>query len=216
MEGVGLYDFAAEYEKCGEDSNGNPIYWERAKPILPNHRVDDPAKENKWENYYYSLLLLCVPVCNEADLIEEAETAKSAFEHQLEQKDELNTHSERMLIARERVQQINEARRDGEEDATTEPAQEDDDNGPEVAGEATLAMNDVDDFHQNSDSEGPSLEELVQSLNTNQARVYEQVKSHLKHQLKHKKKECHCADLQPLHMSVSGVGKYGQVFIYQD
>ena len=36
-------DFVAEYEKCGEYSDGNPIYHERTKPILPNHRVYDPA-----------------------------------------------------------------------------------------------------------------------------------------------------------------------------
>ena len=64
------------------------------------------AKENEQENYYYSLLLLFVPFRNEADLIEEGETAESAFERYLEQNDELNTHSEklqRMLIARERI-----------------------------------------------------------------------------------------------------------------
>ena len=216
MEEVCLYDFVAEYDKYGEDSDGNPVYRECTKPILPNNRVYDPAKENEWENYYYSLLLLFVPFRNEADLIEEGETAESAFERHLEQNDELNTHSEkfqRMLIARERVQQINEARRAWEEDVPTEPGPQEDDNSPEVAGEATSAMNDdVVDLHQNSDTEGPNLEELVQSLNPDQARVYEQVKSHLEHQLKHEKKECHCTDLQPLHMFVSGVGGMGKSF----
>ena len=91
----------------------------------------------------------------------------------MEQNDDLNTHSEKlqhMLIARERVQQINEARRAREEDVPTEPGPEDDD-GPQVAGEATSAMNDVVDLRQNSDTEGPSLEQLVQSLNPDQARV---------------------------------------------
>ena len=50
MEEVFLYDFVAEYEKCGEDSDGNSVYQERTKPILPNHRVYDPAKENEWES----------------------------------------------------------------------------------------------------------------------------------------------------------------------
>ena len=140
------------------------------------------AKENKQENYYYSLLLLFVPFRNEADLIKEGETAESAFEQHLEQNDDLNTHSEklqRMLIVRERVQ---------------EPGPEEDDDGPQVAGEATSAMNNVVDLHQNSDSEGPSLEELVQSLNP-------------------EKKESHCTDLQPLHMFVSGVGGTGKSFL---
>ena len=53
----------------------------------------------------------------------------------------------------------------------------------------------------------------MQSLNPDQARVYEQVKSHLEHHLKHEKKECHCTDLQPLHMFVSGVGGTGKSFL---
>ena len=36
MEEVCLYDFVAEYEKYGEE---NPVYRERTKSILPNHRV---------------------------------------------------------------------------------------------------------------------------------------------------------------------------------
>ena len=150
------------------------------------------SKENEQENYY-SLLLLFVPFRDETDLIEEGETAESAFERHLEENDELNTHSEKlqwMLRAGERVQQINEARRAQEEDVTNEPGPvEDDDDGPQVAGEATSAMNNVLDLHQNDESDGPSLEELVQSLNTDQARVYDQVKSHLKHQLTLEKKQ---------------------------
>ena len=37
MEEICLYDFVAEYEKCGVDGDGNPIYRERNKPILPKH-----------------------------------------------------------------------------------------------------------------------------------------------------------------------------------
>ena len=61
MEEVCLYDFVAEYEKCGEDDDGNPVYRERSKPILPNHRIYDPSKENEQENYYYYYSLLFVP-----------------------------------------------------------------------------------------------------------------------------------------------------------
>ena len=208
IDKVCLYDFVAEYKKCDE---GNPVYQERTKPILLNHRVYDPAKGNKQDNYYYSLLLLFVHFRNEADLIQEGETAESAFEQHLEHNDKLNKHSEklqRLLTATERVQQINEARSAREEDVPTEPGSDEDDDGPQVAGEATSAMNDVVDLHQNSDTEG-----LLHSLNPDQARVYEQVKSHLKHQLKHEKKECHCTDLQPLHMFVIGVGGTGKSFL---
>ena len=77
---------------------------------------------------------------------------------------------------------------------------------------ATSVMNDVLDLHQNNESDGPTQEELVQSLNTDQARVYEHVKSHLEHQLT-QKKQCSCTDLKPLHMFVSGVGGTGKSFL---
>ena len=118
-----------------------------------------------------------------------------------------------MLRAREHVQQINEARRAQEENVTNEPGPVEDDNGPQVAGEATSAMNDVFDLHQNDESDGPSLDELVQSLNTDQARVYDHVKYHLEHQLTHEKKQCSCADFKPLQMYVSGVGGTGKSFL---
>ena len=92
----------------------------------------------------------------------------------LEENDALNTHSEKlqwMLMARESVQKINEAGRAQHEEVSTDPGTEEDDDGPQVAGEATSAMNDVLNLHLNNDSDGPSLEELVQSLNTDQARV---------------------------------------------
>ena len=77
----------------------------------------------------------------------------------MEENDALNTHSERfqrMLMAKECVQKINEARRAQQEDAGTGPGPVD---GPQVAGEATSAMNDVLDLHQNNESDGPTLEE---------------------------------------------------------
>ena len=58
MEEVCLYDFVAEYQKCGEDDDANPVYRERSKPILPNHRIYNLSKENEQENYYYSLLFV--------------------------------------------------------------------------------------------------------------------------------------------------------------
>ena len=171
IDEICLYDFVAEYEKWGVDRDGNPVYPERTKPILPNHRIYDPGQGNERENYYYSLLLLFVPFRNEADVIEEGETAESAFERHLEENDALNTHSEklqRMLMARERVQKINEARRAQQEDIGTDPGPVEDNDGLQVAGEATSAMNDVLDL-QNNESNGPSLEELVLSLNTDHA-----------------------------------------------
>ena len=112
--------------------------------------------------------------------------------------------------AREHVQMINEARRAQQEDVGTDHGPVEDNDGPQVAGEATSAMNDVLDLHHNNEGDGHSLEELVQSLNTDQARVYKHVKSHLE---THEKKQCSCTDLKPLHMFVSWVGGTGKSFL---
>ena len=67
-------------------------------------------------------------------------------------------------------------------------------------------MNDALDLHQN-DETGPTLDELVSSLNADQSKL---VKSHLQHQAMHERKTC---DLKPLHMFVSGVGGTGKSFL---
>ena len=113
MEDVCLYGVFAKNKMSSIDDDGNPVYSMLTKPILPNHRMFDPSKENERENYFYSLLLLFVPFRNEADLIEEGETAETAFNRHMAENDSLNTHSEklqRMLKARESVKKIDEAR----------------------------------------------------------------------------------------------------------
>ena len=61
MDDVYLYDFVADFEKCGVNKNGQTQYCHLNKGILPNHKLYDPKKENEEESYYYSLLLLFVP-----------------------------------------------------------------------------------------------------------------------------------------------------------
>ena len=73
-------------------------------------------------------------------------------------------------------------------------------------------MNDAFDLHQN-DETGPTLDELVSSLNADQSRVFKLVKSHLEHQAMHERKTCTCHDLKPLHMFVSGVGGTRKSFL---
>ena len=90
--------------------------------ILPNGRIYDPTKENKCENYYYSLLLLFVPFRNQADHIEEGKTAESTLEWHTQHFEKLL----RMLMARECVQKINEARKAKQEDVGTDPGPVDD------------------------------------------------------------------------------------------
>ena len=92
----------------------------------------------------------------------------------------MNTHSKKlqqMLKSQEGVQKINEARQAQEENVSEPQPAEDDDSGPHVAREATTAMNDMLHLDHNDDSDDGAG--LVSSLNYNQGRVFEQVKSHL-------------------------------------
>ena len=214
MEDVCVYDFVAEYTKSGVDKDGNIVYCKLAKPILPNHKLYNPSKEDEREKYFYSLLLLFVPFCNEGDLIEEGETGESAFERHMQENKALNTHSEKLqrtLRARKTVQKINEARQAQEENVSESASEAED--GPQVAGEAISAMHDVADLCQDNDGDGPSLEDLVSSLNLDQVCLYEKVKSHLEHQIMHECGCCQCSDLTPLHMFESGVGGTGISFL---
>ena len=132
----------------------------------------------------------------------------------MEQIDALNIHSEklqRMLKANENVQKINEARQAEQENITVpEPVEENE--GPQVAGEATSAMHDVVDLQQN-DENGPSFDDLVSSLNVDQSRIFRHVKDHLEHQVRHESDTCKCSDWKPLHMFISGVGGTGKSFL---
>ena len=79
-----------------------------------------------------------------------------------------------MLKSKERVQKINEARQAQEENVVDNNPVEVDD-GSQVVGEATAAMNDVYDLHHNNDGDAPNYEELVCSLNADQGTVLEQI-----------------------------------------
>ena len=137
-----------------------------------------------------------------------------AFERHIENNDALNVHSEKvwkMLTATDCVQKINEARQVQEEKVPI-PEPNDEVEGPRVAGEATSAMHDVANFQENEDS-SPSLNDLVSSLNVDQARIFHQVKTHLEHQVQHESDMCKCSDFKPLHMFISGVGGTGKSFL---
>ena len=84
------------------------------------------------------------------DLVREGKRAEDAFQQHLEHNNALNVHSDKlqkMLAARENVHRINEARQAEVEDVPMPEANEDDE-GPQVAGEATSAMHDVANFHK--------------------------------------------------------------------
>ena len=214
MEDMCLYDFVADYVKNGVDKNGRTVYWKLGKSVLPNHKLFNPNKENERESYFYSLLLLFIPFRDEGDLLEEGESAEQAFKRHMKDDDALNVHSEKlqiMLQANENVQKMNEARQAEQQQVPVpEPVQEDE--GPQVAGEATSTMHDIADF-QHNESAGPTLNELASSLNEDQARIFERVKCHLEHQVQHESGTCKCSEIKPLHMFISGVGGTGKSFL---
>ena len=63
----------------GTDKNGEQKYRKLTKPVLPNHNIFNPLKEEERESYYYSLMNLFVPFRNEAGLILDGETVEEAF-----------------------------------------------------------------------------------------------------------------------------------------
>ena len=65
------------YAKTGVNKDGNNfiVYRKLVKSVLPNHKLYNPNRENERESYFYSLLLLFVPFCNEDDLIKDGEIA---------------------------------------------------------------------------------------------------------------------------------------------
>ena len=103
------------------------------------------------------------------------------------------------------MHKITEARQ-AEEETVPGPEPVEEDEGPQVVGEATSAMHAVLDLLQN----GPSLDELVSSLSADQARIFDQVKKHLEHQAHRESGMCKCSHLKPLHMFISGVGGTGK------
>ena len=46
MEDVCLYDFVANYVKCGIDEDGKTKYRKLNKSVLPNHKLFNPKKED--------------------------------------------------------------------------------------------------------------------------------------------------------------------------
>ena len=215
MEKVCLYDFVQEYDRCGEDKEGVPVYKKRSKPYLPNHRLYDPNKEGQREDYFYSLLLLFVPFRSEAELVKEGETAEQAFSRASSTNSGIHLHHEKleqMLKAQENVKNINNARQQQGNDTTDDNKSPDVD--PCVVGEAKSALDDLQDLQQKPEDK-ISLSDRIAMLNADQSRVFRRVSDHLHHQHKHETGTCKCTELSALRMFLSGVGGTGKSFIIE-
>ena len=113
LENVCLYDFVKLYRYTGKDNNNKRKYCKLNKPIIPNHRIYDPNKEEQRDNYYYSLLLLFVPFSSEDDLVDEGETPEQSFHRHLSTNSQIKAHLERLqqlLKSQNKVKEINESR----------------------------------------------------------------------------------------------------------
>ena len=86
---------------------------------------------------------------------------------------------QKILALQATGKKIDEAREADVEDEQPEYEEDDD---PQVEGEAKAAMQDVVDMHDNAAADTITLEERVDMLNADQRRVFEKVKSHLLHQ----------------------------------
>ena len=213
LEDLCLYDYVRYYERCGKDRRGRQICRKLTKPCLPNHKLYDPEKEGQREDYFYALILLFTPFRDEDDLIGEAGTAEAAFNLLLGDNSNLLAHHDKLqniLAANSNVTKIAEAR---EQEQKIDP-HGDDDNGPEVTGEARDTMKDVEDL-QGHLTHQFSLEERVSMLNCDQDRIFNRVTEHLTHQQQHEMGTCECSALKPLQMFISGVGGTGKSFLIQ-
>ena len=86
--------------------------------------------------------------------------------------------------------------------------------GPQIVGEATVAMNNVQELEENC-TEEISLEKRINKLNADQSRVFKCMSEYLLHQQKYESGVCKCTQLQPLQMLVSGVGGTGQFLLLE-
>ena len=117
------------------------------------------------------MLLLFLSFRNEGTLLAEGETAEEAFACLLQATSGMYKHHDKlqqMLKANAKVKEINEAR---QEEAKVTVNREDHKEGPQIVGEATAAMNDVQEVQANCADE-ISLEERIAMLNADQSRVF--------------------------------------------
>ena len=114
LENVCLYDFVAHYKYDGNDKNGERKYRKLTKPVLPNHKIFNPLKEEERESYYYSLMILFVPFRYEAGLILDGETVEEAFQRHRNDNDSLNMYHDKLqnlLGAEKKWKEIQDARK---------------------------------------------------------------------------------------------------------
>ena len=201
----------AETDPDSEDIFMEDVIRKLTKPRLVNHKLYDSQKEHQREEYFYSLLLLFVPFRSEASLLKESETAEEAFNHLLPANDNCSAYHawlQTMLKAQAKLKAISDARKS---DTADEESSKELDDHPQLLGEAKLAMQDVHDMNDYKTND-LTFDDRVEMLNLDQRRIFENVKAHLLHHVKHESGECSCT-FKPLRMFVSGIGGTGKSFL---
>ena len=144
----------------------------------------------------------------------EGETPEEAFERQVSTNTRLGSHHEQLqliLQAQGKTKKIDEARVQPDENKDDDV---DDDDCPQIHGEARNAMQDVHDLQDNrQDSVG--LQDRISKLNSDQLRIFSKIRDHLVHQYEHETDRCSCDNLKPLHMFFSGVGGTGKSYLIE-
>ena len=210
LDDLCLHDFVPNYDWLKKDSDDKRVYRKLTKPRIVNHKLFDPQKEHQRKDYLFSLLLIFVPFRSEASLLQENETAENAFGHLLPAHGNCSAYHARlqaMLKVQQKLKAISDARKS--DVADEEPSRELE-NDPQLLGEAKSAMQDVHDMKDKSDD--LTLDDRVKMLNDDQRQIFDNIKAHLLHQIKHDSGQCSCT-LQPLRMFVSGVGGTRKSFL---
>ena len=208
LENVCFFDFVKLYRYTGKDNNNIRKYCKLNKPIIPNHRIYDPNKEELRDNYYYSLLLLFVPFSSEDDLVDEGETPEQSFHRHLSTNSRIKAHHERLqqlLKSQNKVKEINES---GEVQQNKKlDDNEPDKDFPQVMGETKLAMKDIHDL-QNNGSKIIDLQKRIVMLNLDQLRIFTKYKiKHLVHHYQHETDQCTRNNFKPYTCSLVGLGE---------
>ena len=210
LEDVCLYDFVANYKWSHKPGSNVTFCEQRGKPVIPNHKVFNPNNDDQREDYYYALVVLFQPFRDENELIETNETAQEAFNRLFDsgQSSCLKHHArlQKILECDRSVKKINEVR---QSDCPVERVDEE----PQLVCQASAAMDEA--VHMRTSFEDTlSLDERISMLNSDQRRIFDQVKDKMLHLQEHENNTC-CCKMTPLRMFITGVAGTGKSFLIQ-
>ena len=221
LDSLSLMCFAEQYEKifytpksvpliCIKDPTGKVIgtFKKRSKfPVIYHHKY---SVQKDPELFFYSLLSLHKPWRNESDIIGNSKTYEEEFFvvlNDIPALKEAYSHKEQVRVLRDKV------------DTAVDTVVKDLGNERECVddrnGELNLGLRDFEDINSKQclfESE-EDLSKFVNTLNSDQLRIYNTVTSCLQHQLDHEFGKCNCNDKKPLLMYISGYGGTGKSYL---